>query len=109
MPSEVTSPLQGVVVSVNVSMGQAVHRGQTVVVVESMKMEHVIEADEDGVVFGIVAAPGDQVSPGDVLITLADPAPTESTPSTSGVAVAGAADQDARSAVGARFGPRWPK
>ncbi len=73
MPIEVASPLQGVVVSVSVNVGDVVRRGQTVVVIESMKMEHTVEADEDGVVFGIIVAPGDQVSAGDVLVTLAEP------------------------------------
>ncbi len=73
MPSEVVSPLQGVVVSIAVELGAVVRKGQTVVIIESMKMEHVIEAEEDGVVFGIIVAPGDHVAPGDVLVTLADP------------------------------------
>jgi acetyl-CoA carboxylase carboxyltransferase component len=73
VPIEVTSPLQGVVVSVNVALGAPVRKGQTVVVIESMKMEHTVEADEDGVVFGILVVTGDQVSPGDVLLTLAEP------------------------------------
>ncbi|MDP1795582.1 MAG: biotin/lipoyl-containing protein, partial [Acidimicrobiales bacterium] len=77
MPSEVLCPLQGVVVSIAVELGASVRRGQPVVVIESMKMEHVVDAEEDGVVFGIIVAPGDQVSPGDVLVTLADPATDE--------------------------------
>lgn len=73
MPIEVVSPLQGVVVSVAFNVGDAVRKGQTVVVIESMKMEHTVDAEEDGVVFGILIVSGDQVSAGDVLLTLAEP------------------------------------
>ena len=56
--------------SVNVAMGDAVHAGQTVAVIESMKMEHVVEAETDGVVETVLVAPGDQLAPGDVLLSV---------------------------------------
>ncbi|MEY2425270.1 MAG: hypothetical protein QOI61_842, partial [Actinomycetota bacterium] len=69
---DVLSPLTGVVVSVNVAVGDAVHKGQTVAVIESMKMEHVVEAEADGTVESIAAKAGDQMSPGDVLLSIAE-------------------------------------
>jgi len=64
------SPLQGVVVSVAVARGDAVRVGQAVAVVESMKMEHVIEADHEGTVAGVHVAPGASVMPGDSLLSV---------------------------------------
>jgi acetyl-CoA carboxylase carboxyltransferase component len=73
VPSEVVSPLQGVVVSVSVSPGDPVRAGQVVAIVESMKMEHEVTADADGVVLGVLIAAGDQLAPGDVIVTLSPP------------------------------------
>ena len=56
-----SSPIQGTIVSVDVSVGDEVRAGQQVAVVEAMKMEHVIAADRDGVVRDITMAPGDVV------------------------------------------------
>lgn len=57
----VTSPLQGTVVSVQVAIGDQVYAGQELVVLESMKMEHVITADVGGTVAQIVSTPGTTV------------------------------------------------
>ncbi len=73
MTTQVVSPLQGVVVSINVAVGDRVRAAQTVAVLESMKMEHVVEAAEDGTVSAISAKPGDNVAPGDPLVTLSPP------------------------------------
>src|SRR4051794_40890611 len=66
----VESPMQGTIVSVDVQKGDVVHTGQQLLVIESMKMEHVINADSSGAVVDIRCAPGDTVNPGEVLITL---------------------------------------
>ena len=71
--ADVVSPLTGIVVSVNVAVGEQVHTGQTVAVLESMKMEHVVPAEADGVVTAISVAVGDNLNPGDVVLTF-DPA-----------------------------------
>ncbi len=83
MPAaEVASPLQGVVVSIDVAVGDSVHTGQTLAVIESMKMEHVVSADSDGVVTAIHVTKDDNVAAGDPLVSLgshrlsADPSPT---------------------------------
>jgi acetyl-CoA carboxylase carboxyltransferase component len=66
----VASPLQGVVVSIDVAVGDFVHAGQTVAVIESMKMEHVVVADADGVVASIHVGKDDNVAAGDPLLSV---------------------------------------
>ena len=62
--SGLSSPIQGTIVSIDVSVGDEVRSGQQVAVVEAMKMEHVIAADSDGVVREITMAQGDVVREG---------------------------------------------
>lgn len=64
------SPLPGVILDVMVREGDAVKAGQTVLVLEAMKMENNIEADRDGVIERIEARKGDSVLEGDVLLTI---------------------------------------
>ena len=64
----VGSPMQGTVVSIDVAEGDAVRIGQQLVVLESMKMEHVVAAEWAGVVTGIPIAVGETVMPGDPLV-----------------------------------------
>src|ERR1700694_3163131 len=59
--------MQGTVVSIDVGAGDVVRAGQQLVVLESMKMEHVIVADWPGVVTSVRIAVGDTVMPGDPL------------------------------------------
>lgn len=66
----VAAPLPGVVTKVLVAEGQAVKKGETVVVLEAMKMENNITAECDGTVTGICAAPGDNVMEGTTLLTI---------------------------------------
>jgi acetyl-CoA carboxylase carboxyltransferase component len=67
----ITAPMAGVVVGIEVRVGDAVHAGQEVCILESMKMEHVVIADAGGVVERIAVAIGDTVTDGQVLATLA--------------------------------------
>ncbi len=66
----VKAPLPGVVTKVLVSAGQAVKKGDTVVVLEAMKMENNITAECDGSVTGICCAAGDSVMEGTTLVTI---------------------------------------
>ena len=66
----VTSPLPGSIVSVAVAVGDAVKRGQTILVMESMKMENNIPAPRDGKVTAVHVAPGKSVMQGDALIDI---------------------------------------
>ncbi|RVW01054.1 acetyl/propionyl/methylcrotonyl-CoA carboxylase subunit alpha [Rhodococcus xishaensis] len=58
--AELTSPMPGAVIAVDVSSGDSVAAGTAIVVVEAMKMEHTLSAPIDGVVEVLVSA-GDQV------------------------------------------------
>lgn len=66
----VVSPLPGVVVDVKVAAGDMVKAGQTVAVLEAMKMENDILAECDGVVASVSVKDGDSVLEGAVLLTI---------------------------------------
>ncbi len=66
-----TAPMPGKVVSFAVKSGDKVKKGQTLAVMEAMKMEHTIAAPKDGQVAELLYAPGDQVAEGVELLTLA--------------------------------------
>ena len=66
----IKTPLPGVIIDVKVNVGDAVSKGQTVVVLEAMKMENNITADRDGKVTAIQATKGDTVADGAVLVVL---------------------------------------
>ncbi len=62
------APIQGTVVSVLVAVGDAVHAGQELVVVEAMKMQHFVEVEAAGHVRGIAVRVGDVVAEGHPLV-----------------------------------------
>lgn len=66
----VKAPLPGVVTKILVSAGQAVKKGETVLVLEAMKMENNIAAETDGKVTGICVSVGDSVMEGTTLVTV---------------------------------------
>jgi acetyl/propionyl-CoA carboxylase alpha subunit len=66
----VRTPMPGRIVSVAVEAGQAVSAGQTLVVLEAMKMEHALTAPADGRVADLRVALGDQVAEGVVAVRL---------------------------------------
>jgi acetyl/propionyl-CoA carboxylase alpha subunit len=66
----ILSPMPGKVVSVSVKAGESVTKGQTLLVLEAMKMEHALTAPFDGVVAELSATAGGQVSEGVVLVRL---------------------------------------
>ena len=66
----VEAPMQGLVVGVNVSPGQKVKAGETLIVLEAMKMENPIVAPVDATVEGIHISKGDTVETGALLISL---------------------------------------
>jgi len=67
---EVTAPMQGTIVEVLVSVGDAVRRSQPVLIMESMKLEHVVEAEGSGIVRDLLVAAGETVLEGQVLAAL---------------------------------------
>jgi 3-methylcrotonyl-CoA carboxylase alpha subunit len=64
------APMPGKVIALNAVVGQAVARGQALMVIEAMKMEHTIIAPHDGVVEEVRYRVGDQVAEGATLIAL---------------------------------------
>lgn len=64
----VTAPMPGLVLRLEVEVGQAVKAGQGVVIVEAMKMENELKAPADGVVARIEVQPGQTVEKGATLI-----------------------------------------
>ena len=66
----IKTPLPGVIIDVKVNVGDSVKKGDTVVVLEAMKMENNINADRDGKVVAIQVAKGDTVADGAVLVVL---------------------------------------
>jgi 3-methylcrotonyl-CoA carboxylase alpha subunit len=67
-PGRLTSPMPGTVVRVMVEEGANVTRGQALMVVEAMKMEHTIAAHADGIVKQVKFRAGDSVAEGVELI-----------------------------------------
>ena len=68
--ADVEAHITGNVWKIEVSVGDEVEDGDTVVILESMKMEIPVEAEDDGTVKEIRCAEGDSVSEGDVLVVL---------------------------------------
>jgi 3-methylcrotonyl-CoA carboxylase alpha subunit len=66
-----TAPMPGKVVSFAVKVGDKVKAGQSLAVMEAMKMEHTISAPKDGEVKELLYAPGDQIAEGAELLKLA--------------------------------------
>ncbi len=69
-PGDATTPMPGKVVKILVQENQPVEKGQTIAIVEAMKMENEIHAPIDGIVKKIFVKPGDQVNPDDALIRI---------------------------------------
>ena len=69
-PGRLTAPTPGTVVAVRVAVGDAVEAGATLVVLEAMKMEHAVRADQRGRVAEIRVATGDAVAEGALLVRI---------------------------------------
>jgi propionyl-CoA carboxylase alpha chain len=76
-----TAPMPGLVIDIRVSPGQHVAVGETLMVMEAMKMEHIISAPNAGTVETILVSAGQQVDNGAVLLTM-DQATIDKAPST---------------------------
>lgn len=66
----VVAPMQGTIISVTVEIGQSVSKGDSLCVLEAMKMENQIKAGKDGVIKDILVTAGDLVGVGDSLIVI---------------------------------------
>jgi biotin carboxyl carrier protein len=67
-----TAPMPGKVLSVEVNRGDRVHRGQTLVTLEAMKMKNAIKSPYDGTVVEIMVRPEQTVAYGDLLVQLGE-------------------------------------
>ncbi|MCR4665251.1 MAG: biotin/lipoyl-binding protein [Paludibacteraceae bacterium] len=67
---QVKSPLPGSIIKVLVSVGQAVKKGDTLLTLESMKMENTVAAECDGTVKQVAVQPGQNVMQDDLLVVL---------------------------------------
>ena len=63
----ITSPLQGTIIKINAANGDAVKAGQTIIVLEAMKMQNDITAPKNGTLSDLAVAVGDNVKSGQVL------------------------------------------
>ena len=66
----VSAPMPGKILAVKASAGQAVKKGDVIIVLEAMKMEIDIVAPQDGTIAAINVAVGDSVEPGAALATM---------------------------------------
>lgn len=68
---KVQAPMPGTILDIKVAVGDTVSRGQTVVILEAIKMENDIVASCDGKITSILVSKGDTVNSDDVLVTIA--------------------------------------
>ena len=66
----VKAPMPGNILKISVTVGQKVSEGETLLVLEAMKMENEVTADRSGTVTGIIAAKGQTVETGDPLVVI---------------------------------------
>lgn len=69
--TDIVSPLPGVIISIDVAVGDKVAAGQKVAVLEAMKMENAIEAESAGTVQAIHVQKGDSILEGAKIVTIA--------------------------------------
>jgi acetyl-CoA carboxylase biotin carboxyl carrier protein len=68
--ADIEAHITGTVWKIEVKVGDSVEEGDTVVILESMKMEMPVEAEDEGTVADIVVEEGQSVSEGDTLVVL---------------------------------------
>lgn len=68
--SKILAPLPGTIIKINVKEGEMVKKGTIVLIMEAMKMENNIQAEQEGVVKKIACKEGDVVLQGDFLIEI---------------------------------------
>jgi pyruvate carboxylase subunit B len=68
--ASIKSPMPGLVVAVSIEVGQEVKAGQTVLILESMKMQNELKAPRDGVVQAVHVAAGQSVEQNKILVTI---------------------------------------
>ena len=69
-PGQLAAPMPGLVVAVEVSVGERIRRGDTLVVLEAMKMQSAVPAGKSGIVKRVVVSPNYVVDTGDLLVVI---------------------------------------
>ena len=80
-PGDVKAPMPGKILSVSVANGDAVNRGDALLIMEAMKMEQTIKAPRTGMVSNLSVTAGDQVGDNTLLLTITDELPQSDQPS----------------------------
>jgi oxaloacetate decarboxylase alpha subunit len=70
IPGAVTSSMQGMILSIKVKVGEQINEGDTICVIEAMKMENAVNSPRSGIVKEIIVAEGDTVAGGDALMII---------------------------------------
>jgi biotin carboxyl carrier protein len=71
MASEITAPLPGKIVRMDIEVGSSVEEDMEILAIEAMKMENIIYAPCDGTIEKILKKVGDEVEEGEVIATVA--------------------------------------
>ena len=71
--AHIKAPMPGLIIAIPVTVGQAVQKGDKVVILESMKMENELRSPRDGVVLRVNAQPGGSVEKDAVLVVIGEP------------------------------------
>lgn len=66
--NDVKAPMPGLVLDINVSIGQQVTKGEPLLILEAMKMENVLKSQGEGIIKSIEVVKGDAVEKGSILI-----------------------------------------
>ena len=67
---QIVSPMHGIISQINVLKNDQVSKGDSLLILEAMKMQHEIYADTDGIIENINVDEGSQVSSGDLLLSI---------------------------------------
>lgn len=68
--NDIKAPMPGIILSVNVKVGQEVKEGETLLILEAMKMENAIGSPKDGVIKSIFIKSGETVDKGELMIEM---------------------------------------
>lgn len=68
--NSIKAPMPGIILSINIEENQEVKEGETLLILEAMKMENAISAPKDGVIKSIIAKSGETVDKGELLIEM---------------------------------------
>lgn len=68
--SDIKAPMPGTILSLDIEVGNQVSKGDTILILEAMKMENVIKSPGDGIITSILVKQGDNVEKNQLLISL---------------------------------------